>query len=151
MAVHCFHSPAPRPFLCHPSLCTPRAHPAPPVLLCAHADGHTPVIAPPTVDTSRSKRSSTAEATSKPASARASVVTTPREEDGDQWGHGQRLEYWTATIFNHVRANRKGEVALALGEVRFWAVGWTIPLAAFFLWPRDTTPGSTNCHGRAVR
>ncbi len=84
-------------------------------------------MSPPTIDTSAAaakvaKRVSIAESTA-PAkgdlktSSRPSVVATPRGDDGDQWGHGQRLEYWTATIFNHVRANRKGDVALALGEV----------------------------------
>ncbi len=50
-----------------------------------------------------------------PPRGRHSTASVPIEE-GDQWGHSERLEYWTATLFNHIRANRKGEVALALGE-----------------------------------
>jgi hypothetical protein len=48
------------------------------------------------------------------------VHAPPGTDAADQGGFGTlaRMDYWTATIFNHVRANRRGDVRLALEEVR---------------------------------
>jgi hypothetical protein len=73
-----------------------------------------------------------------PATGRSSsahAVQTPRGTDAaEQWGHGKRLDYWTATIFNHVRANRRGDVRLAFEEVRFNLVSCMCARACVCLW-----------------
>jgi hypothetical protein len=42
-----------------------------------------------------------------------------RRSSESAWSYSDRLSYWSKTLFDHVRANRKGDVMLAFEEVAF--------------------------------
>jgi hypothetical protein len=50
-----------------------------------------------------------------------------RRSSDSGWSYSDRLSYWSKTLFDHVRANRKGDVMLAFEEVRgCWLCYWRV-------------------------